>query len=320
MKLSGDSQQVPSLIQGFKDGSVFVGTLLDESLLELLQELQGQLVFIGQGFFTDNGLHGSSVTANGVLGVKLVGHITVVLTCHTFTDGGLHQSGKRRKNVDWRGQSWSDDSFDGWIVGQVQEQRGSLQGPILFEITLEETGSLQVDTHGSEDNGEVLLVAIMDVLGWSNQPGLSTDLGGNFVVWQTGSGENWDLLTSGNGVHGVDGGDTSGDHFFRVDTSKWVDWGTVDVQVVFGKDLRPLVDWSTGTVKHSPQGVFGDWNLQVLTGELNTGLLNIDTGGTFENLHNGTGPSHFQHLPSTNGAVWQGQVDDFVETWELDVF
>ena len=36
------------------------------------------------------------------------------------------------------------------------------------------------------------------------------------VVRETGGGEDGNLLTTGDGVHGIDGRDTSGDHFFGV--------------------------------------------------------------------------------------------------------
>lgn len=50
-----------------------------------------------------------------------------------------------------------------------------------------------------------------------HQPGLPANLGGDFVVRETGGGENGDLLAARNRVHGVDGRDTGRNHFFRVD-------------------------------------------------------------------------------------------------------
>ena len=43
------------------------------------------------------------------------------------------------------------------------------------------------------------------------------------IVRETSGGENGDLLSSGDAVHGVNGRDTSLDHFFRVDTGPRVD-------------------------------------------------------------------------------------------------
>jgi len=102
------------------------------------------------------------------------------------------------------------------VVGQVQEQSNSLHTAILLEVTSEESAGFQVDTHGTEDDGEVVLVVIVNTLGRLNQTGLSTDLGGNFVVRKTSGREDGNLLTTGNGVHGVDGRDTGGDHLLGV--------------------------------------------------------------------------------------------------------
>lgn len=45
---------------------------------------------------------------------------------------------------------------------------------------------------------------------------LPTDLRGDFIVRETGGGEDGDLLTTRDRVHGVDCGDAGGDHFFGV--------------------------------------------------------------------------------------------------------
>ena len=104
------------------------------------------------------------------------------------------------------------------IIGQVQKQGHSLHTAILLEVTSKETTGFHVNTHGSEDNREVLLVIIVDTLRrLLDQTGLTTDLRGNLVVWKTSGGEDGDLLSSGNGVHGVDSGNTSRNHFFGVD-------------------------------------------------------------------------------------------------------
>lgn len=103
-----------------------------------------------------------------------------------------------------------------WIISQVQEERDSLHASVLLKVAGEESAGFQVDTHGTEDDGEVVLVVIVNTLGRLNQTGLSTDLGGNFVVRKTSGREDGNLLTTGNGVHGVDGRDTGGDHLLGV--------------------------------------------------------------------------------------------------------
>ena len=80
-----------------------------------------------------------------------------------------------------------------------------------------------------------------------------------------------------------------------------------------------LIDRSTGTIKDSSKHILRNSNLQVLAGELNTGLFDIDTGSTFENLDNSLRSSDFQNLPLSDGAVWQSQVDNLVVTGKLDI-
>jgi hypothetical protein len=107
------------------------------------------------------------------------------------------------------------------IVGQIQEQSDTFQTSILLEIPGEETSSFQVDTHSSENNREILFVSIMCTLIRDtlllHQTGLSTNLSSDFVMRETGSGENGNLLSTGNRVHRIDSRDTGGDHFFGVD-------------------------------------------------------------------------------------------------------
>ena len=49
-----------------------------------------------------------------------------------------------------------------------------------------------------------------------HQPGLPANLGGDFVVRETGGGENRDLLAARDRVHRVDSRDTGRNHFFGV--------------------------------------------------------------------------------------------------------
>jgi len=51
---------------------------------------------------------------------------------------------------------------------------------------------------------------------------LTANLGTDLIVGQTSSGEERDLLATGNGVHDVDGRDTSLDHFLGVLTLEGV--------------------------------------------------------------------------------------------------
>jgi hypothetical protein len=95
-----DAEQRPCEVQRLVDGAGFVRALGDEGALELLEELKRQFVFGRQRFLSDDGLHGGGVTANGVLGVQLVGHVAVVFPCAALADGGLHETGERGEDVD----------------------------------------------------------------------------------------------------------------------------------------------------------------------------------------------------------------------------
>ena len=112
------------------------------------------------------------------------------------------------------------DCYARRIVSEVKEESNTLQTAVLLEVAGEETSGFQVDTHGTENNGEVLLVAVMNTLVGDalllDETSLSANLGGNFVVRQTGGREDGNLLSSGNRVHGINGRDTGGDHLLGV--------------------------------------------------------------------------------------------------------
>ncbi|KAI6769729.1 hypothetical protein HG530_004358 [Fusarium avenaceum] len=259
--LGVDTKQAPCKVKRLVNGSRLVLALANELALELLQEFERQLVLSGQGLLTNDSLHGCSITTNSVLRVQLVRNITVILSGHALTNGRLHQTRERRQHVDGRvdttvvESSVNEDLALGnvtcqignrgnhvdrelpherlklleehhskqkdQIVGEVKEEGGTLQTAVLLEIAGEETSGFQVNTHSTEDNGEVLLVAIVDTLIGDtlllDKTSLSANLGGDFVVRQTGGGEDGDLLSSGNRVHGVDGRDTSRNAAYLLD-------------------------------------------------------------------------------------------------------
>lgn len=80
-------------------------------------------------------------------------------------------------------QTWGDDTFDGGVVGQVQEQGNTIQTSVLFKVLFEVPGSLHVDTHSSEDDREIVFVSVVYVLCWTlYQTCLSHDLRSNLVA------------------------------------------------------------------------------------------------------------------------------------------
>jgi hypothetical protein len=134
-----------------------------------------------------------------------------------------------RESKTWRndtfdpGDSLVVRSFPGGItnvrrvIGQVQEKCCTLHRTVFFKVLGEESASFQVDTHGTKDNGEVVVVLVVDALvALLYQTSLSTNLSGDFVVGKTSGGEDGNFLTTSDGIHRVDGGDTCGDHFLGV--------------------------------------------------------------------------------------------------------
>lgn len=128
---------------------------------------------------------------------------------HVFLVGKMLSGGKSK--------SWSNDTLDGWIVSVVHEKDDTVHGAVHLEISLEESSGLKVDTHCCENNSEVLLGVIQDIL-TLDEGSLSTDLGTDFRVGKTGGREEWNLLTTSNGDHGINGRDTSLDHLLWINS------------------------------------------------------------------------------------------------------
>ena len=69
--LREDAEEVPGDIETLEDGADVVGSLGDEPVLELVEELEVEQVFGRERLLADDGLHGLGVFADGVVGVEL---------------------------------------------------------------------------------------------------------------------------------------------------------------------------------------------------------------------------------------------------------
>ena len=66
------------------------------------------------------------------------------------------------------------------VIGQVKEETHILHRTILLEVLFEETSCLHVYTHGSEYNGEIVVMIVHDALTRQlYQAGLPADLSSN---------------------------------------------------------------------------------------------------------------------------------------------
>lgn len=215
------------------------------------------------------------------------------------------------------GETWGDDTLNGWIIGQVEEEGDTFHRSVLLEILLEKASSIHVNSHSGEDNSEGGLCLSVGSL--DDKTGLSANLGGNLIVRKSSSREDRNLLSTGNGVHSVDSGDSSLDHLLWVDTLSWVNWLSLDIKEILSQDIWSLVNWLSRSVEDTSEHVLRDWHLENLSGELAAGVLGINSGGSLENLDDGLLSVDLKDLSLSLASVSKSQVDDLSEFWELDV-
>jgi hypothetical protein len=121
----------------------------------------------------------------------------------------------------------------------IHEKNNSVHGTIGLEIFFEESSSLEVDTHCCENDSEVVFTAINNIFvqvstRLFDKGSLSTNLGTDSGVGETGRGEERNLLTTGNRGHGINGGDTSLDHLFGIFSLSWINGLTLDIEEHLG--------------------------------------------------------------------------------------
>lgn len=110
-----------------------------------------------------------------------------------------------------------------------------------------------------------------------------------FVMWQTSSREYGDFLSTSDGVHYIDGRNSSLYHFFRIDTGPRIYGLTLNVEEVLGHDVRTFIDRFAGAVKNSAQHFLCNWHFEDISAEFALGVFGIDAGRSFENLDHSLG-------------------------------
>ena len=141
----------------------------------------------------------------------------------------------------------------------------------------------------------------------------------NVVVRQAGGGEEWDLLATGDGVHAVDRRDARLDHLLGVRAHLRVDGLAVDVEEVLGQHRRAFVNRLARAVEDAAKHVLGDGRGEDVAGELDRRAKGINARRALEDLDDGLGALHLQHLACARAAVGERQVDDLGELWRADV-
>jgi len=186
------------------------------------------------------------------------------------------------------GETGSDNTLDGRIVGEVHEQHDAVHGTIDLEVSLEEAGSLHIDTHSGEDDDEVLVGVILHILVLDKRR-LTANLGTDSIVRKTSSGEEGNLLTTGDGVHHIDSGDTRLDHFLGVVPLERINGLTLDIEEAFSEDGGTLIDRLALTIELATQHFGGDGHLEHVTGELTMSVSVVNVGGTLKDLSHKSG-------------------------------
>jgi len=88
--------------------------------------------------------------------------------------------------------------------------------------------------------------------------------------------EQRDLLSTGDGVHDINGGDTSLDHFLGVISLVRVNRLSLDVEEIFGEDWGSMINWDSGTIELATEHLNGDGHLEDITSELAMSVQVID--------------------------------------------
>lgn len=93
--------------------------------------------------------------------------------------------------------------------------------------------------------------------------------------------------------------------------------GTVDIEIIFSKDFRTLIDRISTSVEYSAQHVFGDRELHATSGKLDMGSFDVDAGSTLEDLDDSFLALDFENLTTTLGSIWESELHNFVVGCEL---
>jgi len=238
---------------------------------------------------------------------------------HISQDGhDVHFLGVSEVLSGGQSESGGNDTLNGSIIGQVHEQHDLVHGAVDFEIGLEESSGRFRYTHSSENNSKVLSGVIVDVL-VLHKIGLSADLSTNLIMGKTIGREEGDLLSSSDGVHDINGRDTSLDHFLGVVSLIRVNRLSLDIKEIFSEYWGSMIDRDSGTIELATEHLNGDGHLQDITGELAMSVEVIDVGGTFENLDDGSLAFNLEDLTLSHLSVSEFDVDDFGVFGELDV-
>jgi hypothetical protein len=159
---------------------------------------------------------------------------------------------------------------------------------------------------------------IVDIL-VLDQGSLTANLSTNFIVRKTSRREEGNFLATGNGVHDINGGETSLNHLLGILTLVGVNRLTLDIEEILSEHWRSMINGNTRTVELATEHLSRDRHAEHIAGEFDVSLQVVNVGGSFENLNNGTFAGDFEDLTLAHLAVSESNVDDFGVFGELDI-
>ena len=205
----------------------------------------------------------------------------------------------------------SGDTLDGGVVGKVREHDRAVNGSGAAELLNEVLGFLERDADGSEDDGEILVVA--------QHLRLTRDLRGQRGVRQAGRREDRQLLAADEGVQAVDGGNAGLDELCRVGAGCRVHRQTVDVAVLLGEDRRAAVDGLAHAVEDAAEHILAHAQLQRVAEEADLRLRKVDALRALKELHDRVVVLDLEDLAAADFTVRELDLGQLVVGHAFDV-
>lgn len=120
---------------------------------------------------------------------------------------------------------------------------------------------------------------------------------------QTRRTKQWNLLSSSDGIHHVDGRYSRLYHLLRVRPFARIDARPLDIQIFLRHHRRSTVDGIPRSVKDPSQHILAHRRLQHFPRKLQLGPFPIDPARAFEYLHHRAFTIDLEHLSAPERAV-----------------
>jgi hypothetical protein len=92
---------------------------------------------------------------------------------------------------------------------------------------------------------------------------------------------------------------------------------TINIQVIFRKHLRPIIDRIPRAIENAAQHILRNRKLHGASSKLNVCCLDVHTSSSLKYLYNGFFPLNLKNLTTAFRAVRKRQLNDFIIGREL---